>query len=892
MVVSAVAVSPMPNADTHRIVRLADYTLPAYLIDAARLDFLLGENGTEVRAELELRRNTASSEPADSLNLDGEGLELLSIAIDGEALPSNRYRATADGLTIQAPPDSFTLATRVRIHPEANTALSGLYKSSGNFCTQCEAEGFRRITWYLDRPDVLARFTTRIETQREAYPVLLSNGNLIDSGLLDNDRHYAVWEDPFPKPAYLFALVAGRLACREDEFITASGRPVALRLYVEAHNLERTAHAMASLKRAMRWDEEHYGREYDLDVFMFVAVDDFNMGAMEHKGLNIFNSRYVLANPDTATDQDFAAIESVVGHEYFHNWTGDRVTLRDWFQLSLKEGLTVFREQSFAADMGSAAVKRIRDVRTLRALQFAEDAGPMAHPVRPEQYLEINNFYTATVYEKGAELLRMYRTLLGPEGFRHGMDLYFERHDGQAVTTDDFRAAMSDANEVDLSQFARWYEVSGTPRLEVTGRYDAANRRYTLAVRQVHRDTPGQPAADKPALLIPLAMGFLGPDDAPLPLKLSGETDAPKERVLWLRDFTESFVFEDIPAPPVPSLLRGFSAPVRLKFPYTDEELAFLVAHDPDSFNRWNAAETLIVRIVKAAIANPGAADSPPPEVLTGAWRALLAGETLDPALVAETLSLPTETELAQAFERVDVEALHAARRNLKRGLAAALEPEFLAVLERSAPSDPYRYDPQEAGRRRLYAVALDYLGALESAAHLARAEAAFDSADNMSDRLAALAVLAHHDKPARTKALGYFRARYADQPLVLDKWLALQANAPLAGALERVRSLMDDPVFTLANPNRVRALIGSFAHNNHSGFHAAGGNAYRFVADQVLALDALNPQVAARLVTCFAHWRRYDDARRERMRVELERMAAAPALSRDVYEIIARSLA
>ena len=879
----------MRNTGTRTAVRLKDYTPPPYLIDAVRLGFALGRETTEVSAEVELRRNPASRETADSLTLDGEELELLEIAIDGRAPAEDRYRADPDGLTIEAPPERFTLATRTRIHPQANTALSGLYTSSGNFCTQCEAEGFRRITYYLDRPDVLARFTTRIEADKAEFPTLLSNGNLVETGELEAGRHYALWRDPYPKPAYLFALVAGRLSCCEDVHTSVSGRAIPLRLYVEEHNAERTAHAMAALKRAMRWDEQRYGREYDLDTFMIVAVDDFNMGAMENKGLNIFNSKYILADPQTATDQDYAAIEAVVGHEYFHNWTGNRVTLRDWFQLSLKEGLTVFREQSFAAEMTSPVLQRVHDVRFLHQFQFPEDAGPMAHPVRPDRYLEINNFYTATVYEKGAEVVRMYRTLLGADGFRRGMDLYFERHDGQAVTTDDFLAAMADANGADLTQFARWYQVAGTPRLQARGHYDPRAHAYTLTLRQVHADSPGQPAADKPPLLIPVSVALLASDGSELPLALAGETGEPTERVLWLREFEQSFRFENVPEHPVPSLLRNFSAPVRLEFPYGDAELAFLVAHDDDLFNRWSAGQKLVVRTVKSRIAGDGA-DSPP-QLLIDAFAALLRDTELDPALVAETLSLPGESQLAQEFERVDVDALHRTRRGLKRDLAAGLAKELEAVLERTRAEGPYRYAPGAAGRRRLHGVALDYLAA-RGGAHLALAATGFAQADNMTDRLAALAALLAHDAPESREALQRYRADFDGEPLALDKWFALQATAPLPNALARVRGLMDDPAFTLRNPNRVRALIGSFAHANHAGFHAADGGGYRFVADQVLALDALNPQVAARLVTCFAHWRRYDETRRSLIRAQLERIGAAPTLSRDVYEIVERSLA
>jgi len=878
----------MRDTGARTAVRREDYTPPPYLIDSTELVFHLGEGSTEVRASLEMRRNPRAEEPADPLTLDGSGLELLGIAIDGKALAAERYQAGPDTLVIHEPPERFRLETRVRIHPEENTALSGLYKSSGNFCTQCEAEGFRRITYYLDRPDVLARFTTRVEADRESCPVLLSNGNLRGEGELDSGRHYAEWHDPHPKPAYLFALVAGRLACLEGEHRTPGGRTVPLRLYVEEHNVKRAEHALASLQRAMRWDEERYGREYDLDMFMVVAVDDFNMGAMENKGLNLFNSKYVLADADTATDRDYASIEAVIGHEYFHNWTGNRVTLRDWFQLSLKEGLTVFREQCFAAEMTSEAVKRTEDVRFLRQYQFPEDAGPMAHPVRPDHYIEINNFYTPTVYEKGAEVVRMYRTLLGAEGFRRGMDLYFERHDGQAVTTDDFLAAMADANDVDLSQFARWYAVAGTPRLKATGRYDERERTYTLDLQQIHGDSPGQPAAEKPPLLIPVAMGLLGANGESLPLRLDGEQEAQHERVLWLREASARYVFRDVPAAPVPSLLRAFSAPVRLDFAYGDDELAFLVRHDGDTFNRWDAAQQLIVRTIEASIRD---GEKGVPAGLAEAFRTLLTREDLDPALVAEAITFPSETSMAQNFAEVDVEGLAAAWRNLKQDVATALEPELLAAWERTHARGSYRYEPVAAARRRLHGAALGLLAATGAGEHLERAERTYTEADNMTDRLTAMRILASHETPGAREALASFRRRYAEQPLVLDKWFGVQATAPLPDPLARVRELVGDPAFTLRNPNRVRALLGSFAHHNHSGFHAADGSAYRFMADQVLALDRSNPQVAARLVTAFTHWRRYDAGRREKLRAELERMAAEPTLSRDVYEIVDRAL-
>ncbi|MGA7965103.1 MAG: aminopeptidase N [Gammaproteobacteria bacterium] len=873
------------------VVQRQDYTPPPYLIDTTSLCFSLGEKATEVTARLALRRNPAA-EAVDPLILDGIELELLDIRIDAAPLAPERYQTGEHGLVIHAPPEKFELTTQVRIHPETNAALSGLYKSSGNFCTQCEAEGFRRITYYLDRPDVLARFDVRIEADRARYPVLLSNGNRQSSGEMDGGRHYAEWHDPFPKPSYLFALVAGDLACLEGEHRTASGRTVPLRLYVEAHNRERAHHALASLQRAMTWDEQCYGREYDLDTFMIVAVDDFNMGAMENKGLNIFNSKYVLADPDIATDQDYASIEAVIGHEYFHNWTGDRVTCRDWFQLSLKEGLTVFREQSFSAEMTSSSLKRIEEVRFLRQFQFAEDAGPIAHPVRPDQYIEINNFYTATVYEKGAEVVRMYRTLLGSDGFRKGMDLYFERHDGQAVTTDDFLAAMADANGADLSQFARWYSVAGTPCLRVRGHYDAEHHTYTLELGQIHGDSPGQPAGTKPTLLIPVAISLLDADGNAMPLTLKGKTESATvtERTLWLRESRETFVLTGISAPPVPSLLRGFSAPVKLEFDYSDEELAFLIRHDSDAFCRWDNLQTLIARTVARHIER-GEPDAASIQRLSAALASLLDQSDADPALVAEMLTLPSEASLALAYDEVNVEALHTAHEYLRTALAGALEDRLITAFEQTRSTEPYHYDPALTGRRRLHNAALDLLGALHVPQHLVRAEKQFDAADNMTDRLAALHSLSEQDGPEAKAANRSFRERYDTHPLVLDKWFALHATRGGEDSVERVRNLMTDPVFTLKNPNRVRALLGAFAQHNHAGFHRADGAGYRFIADQVLAIDAFNPQVAARLVKCFARWRRYDSARQEKIRTELERMLAAESLSTDVYEIVQRAL-
>ena len=875
------------------VVHREDYTPPPYLIDTTSLQFRLGEDGTEVTARLAMRRNPETTAPTDPLVLDGEELELLDVGIDGAKLGPERYQASAQALVIHAPPERFTLETRVRIHPENNAALSGLYKSSGNFCTQCEAEGFRRITYYLDRPDVLSRFDVRIEADAERYPILLSNGDLHEEGDLGDGRHFAEWRDPYPKPSYLFALVAAELACLNDEFRTASGRTVALRLYVERHNRERAHHALASLKRAMAWDERRFGREYDLDTFMIVAVDDFNMGAMENKGLNLFNSKYVLADPETATDEDYTRIEAVIGHEYFHNWTGNRVTCRDWFQLSLKEGLTVFREQCFSEEMTRSAVKRIDDVRFLRQFQFAEDAGPIAHPIRPDQYIEINNFYTATVYEKGAEVVRMYQTLLGADGFRQGMDLYFERHDGQAVTTDDFLAAMADANEVDLGQFARWYAVAGTPRIRAKGHYDAATRQYVLEMAQIHRDSPGQPAEDKPDLLVPVAVSLFGEGGKPLPLVLEGESDdtAPMERTLWLQDRSQRFVFTNVAERPVPSLLRNFSAPVELEFPHSDQDLAFLVRHDDDAFCRWDSLQKLVATAIRRHIES-GEPAAETTNAIAAAIAGVLDATDTDPNLVAEMLSLPGEVSLALDYDPVAVDALHEARETLRSALATTLESRLADIWEKTASTDAYRYEPEAAARRRLRDAALGLLSALDRPEHRKRAARQFESADNMTERLGALRCLAEKDDDHFAAASARFRQDYAEQPLVLDKWFALQAMRSAPGTLERVRELMDDPVFTLRNPNRVRALLGAFAHQNHVGFHRADGAGYRFIADQVLAIDAFNPQVAARLVKCFARWRRYDPDRQEKMRNELQRMAKSESLSADVYEIVQRTLA
>jgi aminopeptidase N len=872
-------------------VYLKDYTPPDYWVDTVDLHFELGETETRVRATLGMRRREGVP-PETPLVLDGEALELLSLALDGQPLEAPAYRVDGQSLTIDTVPDAFTLDIETRIFPQDNTRLEGLYRSSGNFCTQCEAQGFRRITYFPDRPDVMARYTTTIVADAEACPVLLSNGNPVESGTLEGGRHFAVWQDPYPKPSYLFALVAGRLDCREATHRTPSGREVTLRVYVEPHNLDKCDHALVSLKKAMEWDEQRFGLEYDLDIYMIVAVDDFNMGAMENKGLNVFNSKYVLARPDTATDADYIAIEAVIAHEYFHNWTGNRVTCRDWFQLSLKEGLTVFRDQEFTADMHSRAVKRIDDVRMLRTHQFAEDASPMAHPVRPDSYIEINNFYTVTVYEKGAEVVRLYQTLLGQAGFRRGMDLYFQRHDGQAVTTDDFRAAMADANAYDLDQFQRWYEQAGTPVVKASGTWRPNERVYELTLEQSCPATPGQP--DKAPFLIPVGIGLLDAEGRDLPLTLEGETEPGAQScVLHLTEARQTFRFTDIPEEPVPSLLRGFSAPVKLAFDYTPEQLMFLMAHDSDSFNRWEAGQQLAARAVKCLLEDyqhEHALGLEPPFI--DAFREVLLDREADPALVAEALSLPSEAYLAELLEPVDPAAIHAVRRFVRRTLAASLRDVFQETYDAMQDYGPYSIDPAAIGRRALKNTCLSYLAELDDADIHEQCYAQFQAADNMTDVLAALRALADSESEEGERALAAFEAKWRDDPLVLDKWFGIQAMSRRPDTLDRVQALMKHPGFSIRNPNRVRALIGAFASGNPLRFHAPDGSGYGFLARRVLELDALNPQVAARLVKPLTRWRHYEPGRRDLMRESLQGIAANEKLSPDLFEIVSKSLA
>ena len=869
-----------------------DYTPPAFLIDQADLLFDVGEVDVIVRAKLRVQRNPEAPPSAD-LQLDCDGQPLTRIALDGESLPDARYELTRRSLVVRDVPDAFDLETTTRLRPSDNTALEGLYQSGNFYLTQCEAEGFRRITFFLDRPDVMTRFRTRIEADRKRFPVLLGNGNPDGAGELDSGRHWTAWDDPFPKPCYLFAMVAGQLAALDGRYRTARGDDVLLRIWSEAENLDRCDHAMQALKNAMAWDEARFGLSYDLSQYNIVVTNDFTMGAMENKGLNIFNAHYVLARPDTATDADYKNIEAVIAHEYFHNWTGNRVTCRDWFQLSLKEGLTVFRDQEFSADQHSRALKRIEDVRLLRSLQFDEDAGPMAHPVRPDSYIEINNFYTLTVYEKGAEVVRMYQTLLGRDGFRRGMDLYFERHDGHAVTCDDFRNAMADANGRDLSQFERWYQQAGTPVVEVSADYDRQARQYRMTLRQSTPPTSGQPG--KQPLHIPIAVGLLDGAGNDLPLRLTGEPSAVgPTRVLELRDAEQIFQFEDIDEAPVPSLLRGFSAPVRLAFDYSAEDLAFLMAHDSDAFNRWDAGHRLALDVVLDAVKerreNRGPTLSP---TYLDAFARVLADSDTDPALRAATLALPDESVIADAQDIIHVEATHEGRCWVRAELGRQLESELAELYDEATQKlGHYTNDGPAVALRALKNRCLRYLVATGRSVHYQRAASQFRDADNMTDSLAALTALVYESAPQAHSALASFEERWQSDPLVMDKWFRLQAIDPRPEALQTVQRLIRHPAFSLKNPNKVRAVIGAFAHRNARAMHRADGDGYRFVADQILAIDRLNPQVASRVAGAFNHWRRYPDALQALMRSQLERIVAEPSLSDDVGEICGKALA
>jgi aminopeptidase N len=869
----------------HVEIHLKDYTPYPFTVSTVHLRVELDPKQTTVTARSRFQRKPAAASQQTALELDGEQLTLLSVSVDGRTLDAGEYLFDNGKLRIAAVPEQFELEIITQIAPENNTSLTGLYLSAGNYCTQCEAEGFRRLTCWPDRPDVLAVFTVTLIGSQATCPILLANGNLIEQGRLEDGRHFAVWHDPFPKPSYLFALVAGQLVCIEDSFITRSGRTVSLHIYVEERNRDKCAHAMQSLKHAMRWDEEAYGREYDLDRYMIVAVDDFNMGAMENKGLNIFNSKYVLAKPETATDDDYEHIESVIAHEYFHNWTGNRITCRDWFQLSLKEGLTVFRDQEFSADAGSRAVKRINDASYIRNVQFREDCGPTAHPVRPASYVEINNFYTPTVYDKGAEVIRMLHTLLGAAGFRKGMDMYFARHDGQAVTCEDFLKAMQDANSYDLSQFHRWYTQAGTPVVRFSGAYNAKEQVFTLSLSQTCPATPGQP--NKLPFLIPVRVGLLDQ-------RTGAEL---RDELLLLDQASKEFRFTGLKDKPLVSFNRNFSAPIKVESSVDNEQLAFLMAHDRDPVNRWDAGQQLgLDYILNGILAwQNHKMIFALPELFHQAFAALLNDTASDPAFIALSLVLPTEGWIIQQMDVIDPDAVFVVRQTFRNQLGRKHHKALLERYHRLHSAVPYRYTGAEAGRRVLRGCCLAFLASAvpgESVAPelLALAIQHYRQADNMTDELTALSLITSLDQDVGDAFLAEFYAKWQHDPLVVTKWIALQAAGTLPGTLARVKELLRHPAVNLKNPNKVRALLNTFGANLRQ-FHAPDGSGYSFIADCVLELDPINPQVAARVVNAFTQWRRYDAARQKLMLAELRRIAALPNLSRDVAEIVVKSV-
>ena len=898
---------------TPQAIHLGEYTPPAFRIATVDLDVDIRPPWATVRATLRMSRDPSRT-AAEPLVLQGENLELLSVAIDGRELAASEYRADDRHLTLARVPDAFTLQTVARFDPWKNTRLEGLYATKNGLVTQCEAEGFRHITYFIDRPDVMGRYAVTLCADRDRFPQLLANGNLVAQGdgepegwfvgsspqpspTGEGALHWAKWEDPFPKPSYLFAMVAAKLDLLEDHFTTRSGKKALLQIYVEPGKLDQAGFAMQALKKCMRWDEEVFGLELDLERFMIVAVSDFNAGAMENKGLNIFNTKYILARADTATDYDYFGVDKVVAHEYFHNWTGNRITCRDWFQLSLKEGLTVYRDQEYSADEYSRPVVRIQEVRDLRSRQFPEDAGPMAHPVRPESYVEVNNFYTSTVYDKGAEVVRMYATILGKDGFRKGMDLYFQRHDGQAVTCDDFRAAMSDANRVDLAQFERWYSQAGTPVVECRGEYDEGERTYTLHLKQSCPPTPGQPR--KEPFVIPFAVGLVAHDGHDLELELSqgrvfdgAKGAGTHTAVLALTQAEERFVFTGVTEKPVPSLLRGFSAPVHVRHDYSDAELAHLMAYDSDAFSRWEAGQALATRILLAGVdAVRGGRKMQVPQEFAEAMGRVIADASKDPAFAAEALQLPGEGVLAECMDVADPEAIHIARMRLIRDIATRYRTRFEGAFRHFTVPGAYSPDAHAAGRRALRNAALSYVATIDDATSRALAFLEFRRAENMTDAMAALACLANSAGAERERALAMFYDKWKDEALVVDKWFRTQATSWLPGTLDRVKALASHPAFDLKNPNRARALLHSFAQENPVHFHAADGSGYRWIAGQVVALDRINPQVASRLARSFDRWKKYDAGRQAHARAALETIRSAAGLSANVSEVVSRAL-
>lgn len=889
-----------------RTTYLKDYSPPPFTIETTNLHFDLYEDHASVVAKLLFKCNGGCD--VTSLRLHGQVLTLEKVFINGLQLNPDQYSQDDESLTVPALDsllgasfDEFQFECHTRIEPQNNTALEGLYKSKKMFCTQCEAEGFRRITYYLDRPDVMSVFTTTVAADKAKYPVLLSNGNNIASGDVDGapERHWVTWEDPFKKPSYLFALVAGDLLSLDDTFVTCSDREIELRIFVEEKDIDKCDHAMLSLKNSMRWDEEVYGREYDLDIFMIVAVDDFNMGAMENKGLNVFNTSCVLASPQTTTDFSFQRVEAVVAHEYFHNWSGNRVTCRDWFQLSLKEGFTVYRDSEFSADMGSRTVKRVEDVSFLQTVQFAEDGGPMAHSVRPDSYMEISNFYTVTIYEKGAEVVRMIALLLGPEKFRAGSDLYFERHDGQAVTTEDFVKAMEDASNIDLGQFRNWYYQAGTPVISIQSEFDADTKRYTLYVSQSCPDTPGQ--SNKKPLTVPLRLGLLGSDGKDLPLRLlvDDASTSKTDRVLSVTQQEQQFVFEGLESEPIPSLLRGFSAPVRLQYDYSRAELLFLMVNDSDGFNRWNASQLLTIGLIDELQSDLAAGrDLALPQSLVDAYAGVLDSTLSDPsvdkAMVAQLLSLPTVGFLIERAAVADVESIHRVREFLLNGVAAKFYSLFLDVYTANTSDAEYAANAESIARRSLKNLALSYLMRSDKDEAVTLAQTQFVHASNMTDQLSGLRCLVNSGAGAavdlKRDALDSFYKQWSHEPLVVDQWFVAQAVCQLPGSLAQVKQLLEHADFDIRNPNKVRSLIGAFCAQNHLGFHDASGEGYEFLADQVLVLDKLNPQIASRLLTPLTRWRKFSAKRQGLMQAQLRRIKAQKELSKDLFEIVEKS--
>ena len=878
------------NIATTPIVYLKDYTAPSFLIPKVELDISLFEEDAVVQATLAVERNSEAPERTGALQLDVDELSLESISLNGVALTSDQYVLDERRLTISGVPNRFELATVCRIDPKHNTKLMGIYTSSTGFFSLCEAEGFRRITPFLDRPDVMARYRVTLHVDRARCPVLLANGNLVAQGSETDGRHWATWEDPFPKPSYLFAVVAARLDRQADSFVTRSGRKVSLQFFVEPGKLDQGVFALEALKKAMKWDEESYGLEVDLDQYNVVAVGDFNAGAMENKGLNIFNTKLVLAKPDISTDFDFNFIDRTVAHEYFHNWTGNRVTCRDWFQLSLKEGLTVFREEQYAGDMYSKPVVRIQKVRQLRSSQFPEDAGPMAHPVRPLFYRQISNFYTSTVYAKGAEVVRMIYTLIGAEKFRKGIDLYFQRHDGHAVTTDDFVQAMQDASGSDLVQFKLWYDQSGTPRLDIRDRHDPASQIYELIVTQSCPPTPGQPV--KLPFYLPLTIGLLGADRRDIPLQLEGEP-APQgtSRVLLLQQEKTVFRFINVSTPPVPSLGRNFSAPVIIDYPYSIDALRDLLSFDSDPFNRWEAGQRLAMKLLLQGIADHQAAREVRfPDFLADAFGCVLADGSKDSAFAAEALALPPEVYIAEQLAVIDPDVIHQVRLAMRRFLAQRLKTALRDTYDAFTAAGSYSPDAVSAGRRALRNLCLAYLMELDDAESRRLCVAQLQRADNMTDALSALTALANCDCPERKPALDQFYAKWQNESLVVDKWLGVEAASRLPGTLARVKELTSHPAFTLKNPNKVYALLGGFGANQVN-FHRVDGSGYAFLGEQIRALDSINPQVAARMARNFEHWKRFEPKRRTLMKSLLEQVTKIPGLSKETVEVVTRTL-